>query len=68
MAKKKIDILAKMSRHQDVTFKVPLKFAVLLIALAKGNELAKPYHQNLLDMQRQIAKQLKTGTEDPHGA
>ena len=52
------EALAKMNRPMDVTFTVPLKLSVALIALAESNGLEKDHGSALLEMKKQVASQL----------
>jgi hypothetical protein len=53
--------LAMLNRPQDVTFTVPLKLAVIIIAWALKSKIAEPFRANILAMQNEVAKQLKIG-------
>jgi hypothetical protein len=51
--------LAVLNSDAAVVVKIPIKLAVILLAIGQKNDICKPYGENLLDLQRQIAKQLK---------
>lgn len=58
MSKSSDDALAAISQPQDVTFTIPLKLAVSMIALAESNDMNSTYRESIVSMKSQIASQL----------
>ena len=58
MSEKSDKALAALNHDEVVTFTVPLKCAVTMIALAESNSVAEPYKEYIDSTKKQIAQQL----------
>ena len=58
MSEKSDKALASINQSQEVTFVVPLKYAVILMSLAENSSVAVPYLEYNDSIKKQIALQL----------